>query len=83
MLESHKRKLPTKKQAKNMIIETFKQELKKNHIKGLIEGGEIISKTILDYINNGKSIDEIKNFCISILHSGDTINNNIEKKENK
>lgn len=86
MQESHKKKKPTKKQAQSMIVKTFEDELKKNHIKGMVQGGEIMAKTILDYINSGKTIDEIKKFCESTLHSGDTmekIANGNKEKENK
>ena len=88
MRESHKKRKPTKKEAQNMIFKTFKDELKKNHIKGLVQGGNVMAKTILNYINSGKTIDEIKSFCEVTLHSNDTIENiasgNKEKeKENK
>lgn len=87
MQESHRKKKPTKKQAQSMIIKTFEDELKKNHIKGMVQGGEIIAKTILDYINNGKTIEEIKSFCEATLHNSnimEKIANGIkEEKENE
>lgn len=87
MQGSHRKKKPTKKEAQSMIVKTFEQGLKKNHIKGMVQGGEIMAKTILDYINSGKTIDEIKGFCESVLHSSDKmekIANGIkEEKENE
>lgn len=73
MQEGHRKKKPTKKEAQSMIVKTFESELKKNHIKGMVQGGEIFAKTILDYINSGKTIDEIKSFCESTLHNRDTM----------
>lgn len=78
MQESHRKKKPTKKQAQSMIVKTFEDELKKNYIKNMIQGRDIFAQTILDYINSGKTIDEIKSFCESTLHSSEMI-----EKENK
>lgn len=71
MQESHRKKKPTKKQAQSMIVKTFEDELKKNYVKALIQGREIFAKTILDYINDGKTIEDIKRFCETTLHSGE------------
>lgn len=71
MQESHKKRKSTKKEAQSMIVKTFEQELKKNHIKALIQGREIFAQTILDYINDGKTIEDIKRFCETTLHSGE------------
>lgn len=71
MQGSHRKKKPTKKEAQSLIVKTFESELKKNYIKNMIQGRDIFAQTILDYINSGKTIDEIKSFCESTLHSGE------------
>lgn len=71
MQESHRKRKPTKKEAQGMIVKTFEQELKKNYVKALIQGREIFAQTILDYINDGETIEDIKRFCETTLHSGE------------
>ena len=66
-----------------MIVKTFEQELKKNHIKGMIQGQEVFAQTILDYINNGKTLDDIKRFCETTLHSKETFEKIIMKENEK
>lgn len=83
MQESHRKKKPTKKQAQSMIIKTFEDELKKNHIKALIQGSEINSQIIIDMINNGKELDEIKSFLITNLHNKETMEKVIMKERDK
>lgn len=86
MQESHRKKKPTKKEAQGMIVKTFEQELKKNYIKALIQGREIFAQTILDYINDGKTIEDIKRFCETTLHSDEVTEKvamGIKEKENK
>lgn len=51
------------------IVEAFENNLKKNYIKALIQGQEIFAQTILNYINNGKSIDDVKRLCEATLKS--------------
>lgn len=88
MQQSHRKKRPSKKEAQSMIVKTFENELKKNYIKNMIQGQEIFAKTILDYINSGKTIDEIKSFCEKALHMSEVtekvaMNIKEEDKENK
>lgn len=71
--QSHRKRKPTKKEMQQKVVDTFQSELKKNYIKALIQGQEIFAKTILDYINNGKSLDEIKSFCEIALHNSQKI----------
>lgn len=48
---------------KENIVNTFSKELKENYIKNLIEGSEIAYTLILDNINKGYSIEQVKAFC--------------------
>lgn len=83
MQEGYKKKKPTKKEAQDMIVKTFEQELKKNHIKGMVQGQEVFAQTILDYINNGKTLDDIKRFCETTLNSKETFEKIIMKENEK
>lgn len=48
---------------KEKIVDTFNKELKGNYIKNLIEGSEIAYTLILDNINKGYSLEQVKAFC--------------------
>ena len=63
MLESNKKKKPTKAQMINEIIpKQFEEELKKSHIKGLVQGFELANQMLLEY-GQDKTIEEVLNFC--------------------
>lgn len=67
------------------IVETFENNLKKNYIKALIQGRELFAQIILDYIKDGKTIEDIKKFCETTLKSGETTEKvamGIKEKEN-
>lgn len=83
MQGSHRKKKPTKKETQSMIVKTFEDELKKNYIKALIQGSEINSQIIIDMINNGKELDEIKSFLITNLHNKETMEKVIMKERDK
>ena len=84
MQESRKKKKPTKKEMQQKVVDTFKSQLKKNYVKALIQGSEINSQIILDMIDNGKSLDEIKSFLTSSLHNKEIMEKVVMKeKENK
>lgn len=51
------------------IVEVFENNLKKNYIKALIQGQEVFAQTILNHINNGKTVEDIKRFCEITLKS--------------
>ena len=63
MDNGHKQKKPTKTQMINEIIpKQFEEELKKSHIKGLVQGFQLANQMLLDYAQ-GKTIEEVLNFC--------------------
>ncbi len=80
-MEGRKKKKPTKKEAQDLIVETFKNNIKNAHINGIVQGGEIIATIVLEDINNGKSLEEIKNFCALLLHNKETMKNMIKDKK--
>lgn len=66
------------------IVETFENNLKKNYIKALIQGRELFAQIILDYIKDGKTIEDIKKFCETTLKSKKiTEKVAMKEKENK
>lgn len=63
-----------KRQTKKEKIEQIEQlgkyvdtTLKENFIKNLVQGGEICAQNILDMINDGATVEEVKSFCESLL----------------
>jgi hypothetical protein len=60
--QSRKPKKPTKKQMIEQIPKVMEQDLKKNFIKNLVQGFEISNQMILDKINGGASLEEVKIF---------------------
>lgn len=81
--QSRRKKKPTKKESIQMVIDNFEAEIKKHHIKGLVQGGEIIAQTILDFIKDGKDLDYIRDYCESTLKSSQdgTMEKVINKKK--
>lgn len=59
-IESYKTKKLTKKQIIKQIPKVVEQDLQKNFIKNIMIGFETSNQMILDKINNGASLDEIK-----------------------
>ncbi len=66
-MEGHKSKKPTKKQAVEIFGKNIADHtdgiLKGNFILNLIQGSDIAYHTIVDYINDGHTLEEVKNFC--------------------
>ena len=63
MDNGHKDKKPTKAQMINEIIpQQFEDELKKSHIKGLVQGFEIANQMLLEYAES-YTIEELIEFC--------------------
>ena len=74
MLESNKKKKPTKaeleaivntiipEEVKQHMIDGFAKDLKDAHIKGLIQGFELANQMLLEY-GQGKTIEEVLEFC--------------------
>ena len=66
-MEDRKAKKPTKKQLLEQIPIVMEQELKSNYIKNMVMGFELGQQMILDYINNGHTIEEVKDFVTKNL----------------
>ena len=66
-MEDRKAKKPTKKQILEQIPVVMEQELKSNYIKNMVMGFELGQQMILDYINNGHNIEEVKEFVTKNL----------------
>ena len=73
-MEDRKAKKPTKKQLLEQIPIVMEQELKSNYIKNMVMGFELGQQMILDYINNGHNIEEVKEFATKNL-----VKENLEK----
>ena len=82
--QSRKPKKPTKKQMIEQIPKVMEQDLKKNFIKNIMIGFEISNQMILDKINNGASLVEVKNFVELNLKNKDVVEkvaNGVDKTE--
>lgn len=62
MVNGHKKKKPTKAELIASIPKIVENDLKKNYIKNMAQGGQIAQQMILDYINAGHGIDDVKSF---------------------
>ena len=71
--QSRKPKKPTKKQMIEQIPKVVESDLKKNFIKNLVQGFEISNQMILDKINNGATLDEVKSFVELNLKNRDVV----------
>jgi radical SAM superfamily enzyme YgiQ (UPF0313 family) len=82
--QRRKPKKPTKKQMIEQIPKVMEQDLKKNFIKNIMIGFESCNQMILDKINSGASLEEIKNFVELNLKNKDVVEkvaNGIDKTE--
>lgn len=82
--QSHKPKKPTKKQMIEQIPKVMEQDLKKNFIKNIMIGFKSCNQMILDKINNGATLEEVKNFVELNLKNKDVVEkvaNGVDKKE--
>lgn len=66
-MQDHKTKKPTKKQMIDSIPKVMEDELKKNYIKNMIQGSEIAYSMMLEYINEGHTLEEVKSFIEKTL----------------
>lgn len=80
--QSRRRKKPTKKEMQQNVVNTFQSELKKNYVKALIQGSEIFCQLILDNINNGKTLEDIKSLCENNLKNKNVMENIVNKENN-
>ena len=63
MDNGHKSKKPTKAHMLNEIIpKQFEDELKKVHIKGMVQGFEVANQMLLEYAEK-HTIEEVVEFC--------------------
>jgi len=61
-MQDHKSKKPTKAQLIESIPNAMKSELNKNFILNMIQGSDLAYQMMLDYINSGHTLDEVKSF---------------------
>lgn len=45
------------------IKKEFEEQLKRNYVKALVQGGEVAYQTILSMIEDGKTLEDIQSFC--------------------
>lgn len=74
MPQDRKRK-QTKKEKLTEVADRIGQytdkTLKDNFIRNLVQGGEICAQNILDMINDGATVEEVKSFCENLLKVDD------------
>ena len=62
-MEGHKKKKPTKKQMIDEILPNqLREEFKKTHIKGMVQGFEVANQMLLEYADS-HTIEELRDFC--------------------
>lgn len=61
-MEGHKKKKQTKAEMIASIPSIIENDLKKNYIKNMAQGGQLAQQMILDYIKTGKNLDEVVSF---------------------
>ena len=61
-MQSKQPKKPTKKQTMEKLVNHYENSLKENFIKNIVMGFEVASQMYLDKIENGCTIDELKEF---------------------
>ncbi len=64
MAEQHTKQV---NKAKNDIAKYVELQLKKNFVKNIIMGGDVAYEMILNKIDNGSTLEDIKNFCKQML----------------
>lgn len=82
-MQSKQPKKLTKKQSMENVVKHYNNSLKENFIKNMIIGFETASQLYLDKIENGCSLEELKEFIKKNLESKEVIGkvalNNVEK----
>ena len=61
-MEDRKKKKPTKAEAMASISEYVETTLKNGFVLNMTQGFEVANQMMLDYINSGHNIDEVKSF---------------------
>ena len=79
--QSRKPKKPTKKQMIEQIPKVVESDLKKNFVKNIMIGFESCNQMILDKINSGASLEEVKNFVELNLKNKDVVEKVANGKE--
>ena len=82
-MEDHKTKKPTKKQAIQNVKNETEKILKDSFVKNMILGSDVAYRTILEYIEKGHTIKDVKEFCqMNINHKDAMERATTNKKEN-
>lgn len=61
-MDGHKIKKPTKAEIIASIPKHVEDTIKAGHIKNMMIGYQVANQMLLDYINDGRTIDEVKAF---------------------
>ena len=61
-MDGHKTKKPTKAEIIASIPKHVEDTIKASHIKNMMIGYQVANQMLLDYINDGHTIDEVKLF---------------------
>ena len=61
-MDGHKVKKQTKKQMIESIPKYVENTLKEGRLLNMTQGGQVAQQMILDYINSGHNLDEVKSF---------------------
>ena len=69
-MDGHKKKKPTKAEMIASIPQVMNKELKENFAKNMMHGFEIANQMMLDYINDGHGIEDVKSFIEKNLSQG-------------
>lgn len=80
MVQGHNTKKPTKNQFKYDLIKDYESTLKENFIKNMVVGAETISNVYLKKIEEGCSIEELKDFIEKFTLNKEYIEKIITKK---
>lgn len=81
-MEGYKSKKPTKKQMIDEILPNqLREEFKKTHIKGLVQGFEIANTMIMEYAKEN-DIEQVIEFCKKNIEQKDTMAKVVEKGVN-
>lgn len=81
-MEGYKKKKPTKKQMiEEVLPNQLMEELKKTHIKGLVQGFEIANTMIMEYAKDN-DIEQVIEFCKKNIEQKDTMAKVVEKGVN-
>lgn len=80
MVQGQNTKKPTKNQFKYDLVKDYENTLKENFIKNMVVGAETISNIYLKKIEEGCSIEELKDFIEKFTLNKEYIEKIITKK---